>query len=274
MKRRGTDTSRYLDPRSIRPREDQPSLYDVACAVPSVVAKLQDSSIQKAREIDWSKYRITFKEGNPVVVRELCDRCGKNIVPPAWRKYRMVDTETCGPIYVEAGLCKDCINASLYYDKYFREEAQPDTWKELNDQFYKIAEQYEHTWRVVIAAAPHILMTEDEWERRCRFFNGCAMCGGKIETRSMYFPRRLNGEYAPWNIVPLCRECHKMHQRSRTGDTVKRYHVFSNLQWFQKHKEIRVYLLNEMDKYDIYREPLQPFRDRFLENKKFDERFL
>lgn len=276
-KRRGTDQSKYLDPRSIKPRNDPPDLYDVAMAVPAVVQALGDSSIKHHQEKpDWSKYKITFKYGNPVIVREMCDRCGKHWVPPSWRKLRAVNIETCGLVYLETGLCKDCINASLYYDKYFVDEGQPDTFNALHKQFYEIATDYERAWRAVLAAAPAYLMTEDEWQRRCNFFNGCAMCGGRIESRVLYFPRYLNGSYSPWNVIPLCGECYAKHYSSRvTNDRkVSRPRVFSTLEQFQKSKEIRVYLLNVMDKYDIYREPLTPFRKRFLETKQFDRRYI
>lgn len=277
MPKRRDDQSKYIDPRSILPRTDPPDLFDVAVAVPAVVARLGDSAIKLHEDKpDWSHYKIEFREGNPVIVRELCDRCGKNWVPPSWRKMRAVDTETCGKIYLESGLCKDCINASVYYDKYFRDTGEPDTFSDLQHQFYAYATEYERAWRAVLAAAPMYLLTEDEWQRRCNFFNGCAMCGGRIEVRSMYFPRYLNGSYSPWNVIPLCGECQKKHYAGRTtkGKKVHRYKVFSTLEHFQKSKEIRVYLLNVMDKYDIYREPLEPFRKRFLETKKFEERFI
>lgn len=277
MAKRRSDPSKYLDPRSIQPRADPPELFDVAMAVPAVVMQLGDSVVKQHEEKpDWSLYKITYKDGNPVIVREVCDRCGKNWVPPSWRKTRCVDTETCGKIYLESGLCKDCINASLYYDKYFVDTGEPDTFMDLQKQFYAYAEAYERAWRAVLAAAPAFLLTEEEWQKRCNFFNGCAMCGGKIEVRTMYFPRYLNGSYSPWNVIPLCGECQKRHYAGRTtkGKAIKRYKVFSTLEHFQKSKEIRVYLLNVMDKYDIYREPLIPFRARFLENKKFEERFI
>ena len=277
MAKRRNDQSKYLDPRAIPDRDDPPELFDVAMAVPAAIAKLGDSAIKKHEaKIDWSLYKIVMRNGNPFVVRETCDRCGKNWVPPSWRKTRSIETETCGTLYVESGLCKDCINASLYYDKYFIDTGVPDTFSDLQKQFYTYAEEYERAWRVVLAAAPAYLMTEDEWQRRCNFFNGCAMCGGRIEVRTMYFPRYLNGSYSPWNVIPLCGECQHKHYAGRTtkGKAVKRYKVFSTLEHFQKSKEIRVYLLNEMDKYDIYREPLAQFRTRFFETKTFEEKYL
>lgn len=94
--------------------------------------------------------------------------------------------------------------------------------------------------------------------------------------RAKYFPAYLNGRYAPWNIIPLCSACMKQHYAGRTtkGKTVRRYKVFSTNTFFQKSKEIRLYLLNEMDKYGIYNEPLAPFRKRFFETKKIEETYL
>lgn len=274
--RRDQDPTKYVDPRSIKPREDPPALYDFAMAAPVAVLQLDKSAIKNAQaKPDWKLYKLTYKEGNPVIVREICDRCGKNWVPPSWRKLRALDTETCGTIYLESGLCKDCINASIYCDKYFRDMATPDTFSELQRQFYQYAEEYERAWRAVIAAAPAYIMTEEEWQKRCNFFNGCALCGGKIEARAMYFPRHLNGSYSPWNVIPLCSHCMQLFRiRRSSGKKSSRHKVFSTVDIFQKSKEIRVYLLNVMDKYDIYREPLTPYRKRFFETKKFEERFI
>lgn len=269
------DPEKYINPKSIPPRDDPPNPYDVAMIIPVVVNKLGTSMIKRAEEKpDWSLYRVTLKDGNPYIVREMCDRCGKVWVPPKWRKIRAVDIDGIGTVYLETGLCKDCINAGVYRDKYL--DGEPLTFKETGELFYKYAMDYERTWRMVIAAAPQVLMTEDEWTKRCRFFNGCAMCGGPIEVRAMYFPRYLNGTYSPWNVIPLCSNCMKAHYSGRItkGKTIRRYKVFSSEAFFQKSKEIRVYLLNVMDKYDIYREPLQPFRERFFETLHFDEEYI
>lgn len=274
-RRHDIDPNKYIDPRSVKARSDPPNLYEVSMMIPAVVDKLGVSYIKEHEEKpDWSLYRVELRDGNPFIVREMCDRCGKVFVPPSWRKLRCVDVEGIGKVYLEAGLCKDCINAGSYLDKYL--DGEPETFSDSLKLFYKYAEEYERNWRIVLAAAPNILMTEDEWQRRCNFFNGCAMCGAAIEVRAKYFPTYLNGTYSPWNVIPLCSDCMHKHYAGRItkGRRIKRYKVFSSQEFFNKSKEIRLYLLNEMDKYDIYREPLAPFRKRFFEVKKIEGIYL
>jgi len=112
-------------------------------------------------------------------------------------------------------------------------------------------------------------MTEPEWLHRCNFFGGCAMCGGPIEVRAKYFPTFLNGAYTSWNVIPLCNECLKKHYAGRVDitKTVKRYKVFATNTQFQRAKTIRMYLLRQMEKHNLYMEPLTPYRKRFFETK-------
>lgn len=274
-RRHEVDPNKYIDPQSIAPRKDPPNLYDVSMLVPAVVNKLGDSIVKQHEDKpDWSLYRVELRDGNPFIVREMCDRCGKVFVPPGWRKIRKVKVPDIGNVYLETGLCKDCINAGVYLDKYL--DGVPNTFSDSLKLFYQYAEEYERTWRMVLASAPQILMTEEEWQRRCNFFNGCAMCGGSIEVRAKYFPTYLNGTHSPWNVIPLCSDCMHKHYAGRVtkGRRIKRYKVFSTHEFFNKSKEIRVYLLNEMDKYEIYTAPLLPFRKRFLEVKKVEDIYL
>lgn len=266
MPKRRKHEKGYLKPTEIPVREDAPDLSLLAPLVPSIIMSLADSIIKQAQGApDWSLYRLSHIKGNPLIVREMCDRCGRVWVPPAWRKIRAVKTKELGTVYVETGLCKDCINASTYVDMYL--DAEPLTFKESQELFYKYAVEYERNWRLVIAAAPKIMLTEEEWHRACMFFNGCAFCGNKIEVRAMYFPALLNGAHVPWNVIPLCSECMKLHYRGRQNSkkTVKRYKVFSTLQTFNKQKTTRVYLLQQMREHGIYMEPLLPFMKRFRE---------
>ena len=275
MAKRVDQPDKYINPRHIAKRDSPPNTYDVAMCIPGVVNKLGTSYIKQAEEKpNWSLYRVELREGNPFIVREMCDRCGKVSVPPTERKIRSCYVDEIGEVFLETGICKDCINASLYLDKYL--DGVADTFKDSLDQFYKYAEDYERNWRIVLAAAPNILMTEEEWQKRCKFFNGCAMCGGPIEVRAKYFPAYLNGTHSPWNVIPLCSNCMKQHYAGRVtkGKAIKRYKVFSTVDKFNKSKEIRVYLLNAMDKHGIYNEPLTPFRKRFFETLKFDEEYI
>jgi hypothetical protein len=269
MPKRHRPPDNYIDPISIVPRKEAPSMAAVAMKVPGIVKHFDVSIVKQHQDKpDWSLYRIEFRQNVPFIVREMCDRCGKVWIPPRWRKLRVFHDAQVGDIYLETGICKDCINASVYVDPYL--DGDPLTEKEAKALFYKYAVEYERAWRVVLAAAPRIAMTEQEWEHRCKFFNGCAICGGPIEARVKYFPIYLNGAHTAWNVLPMCNECLRLHYRGRISATkrVSRYRVFSTSGFFNKTKTIRIYLLNEMERHEIYMEPLQPFRKRFRETKK------
>lgn len=258
----------YVDPYDIAPRSDPPNLTALAMAVPAVVNAVDTSYVKaKQEKPDWSLYKLELRDGNPFVVREMCDRCGKVYIPPRWRKIRAVDVPDLGTVYVEAGICKTCINASVYVDQYL--DGDPLTEKEAKQLFYKYAEEYERAWRMVIAAAPVILLSEAEWQKACKFFNGCAFCGGSIEVRAKYFPTTLNGKHTPWNVIPLCNECYRVHTlgRQNVSKTVKRYKVFSSSAQFNKQKTTRMYLLQQMRNHEIYMDPLLPYMKRFKEEK-------
>ncbi len=270
MAKRRTATNKYLPANEALKSSVPvvPSITSIALKVPKIVTSFDTSMVKQHQEKpDWGLYRIEMRNNMPYIVREMCDRCGKVWVPPKWRKLRVYNDPDFGPIYLETGLCKDCIDASLYVDKYLDGDAL--TEKEAKQLFYQYAEEYERAWRVVLAAAPKTAMTEQEWMHRCSFFNGCAMCGGQIEVRAKYFPTYLNGSHTAWNVLPLCSACFRKHYAGRVtaGKKVRRYRVFSSPGFFNKTKTIRLYLLNEMKKQDIYMEPLGPYRKRFFETK-------
>lgn len=248
-----------------------PSITDIAMLVPKIVDHFDTSVIKQHQDKpDWSLYRIEIRSGVPYIVREMCDRCGKVFIPPRNRKLRTYHDDTFGDVYLETGICKDCINASLYVDAYL--DGEPLTEKESKELFYKYAEAYERAWRVVLAAAPRIALTEQEWEHRCKFFNGCAMCGGPIEVRAKYFPIYLNGAHTAWNVIPLCKDCLAKHYAGRVtaNRSISRYKIFSTHGFFNKTKTIRMYLLHEMEKHEIYMEPLEQYRKRFRETKTLE----
>lgn len=242
---------------------------DIALRLPLVVTHLDKSMVKSVQvKPDWSLYRIEFRDEVPYIVREMCDRCGKVWIPPRWRKLRRYNDKDIGSIYLETGLCKDCINASVYVDKFLDGEVLGEV--EAKKQFYKYTGEYEKAWRIVLAMAPRILMTEEEWRDRCTFFNGCAFCGAPIEVRAKYFPTALNGTFSPWNVIPLCGECNTKHNFARNNieKRVSRYKVFSTHEAFNKHKTTRLYLINQMRKHDVYMEPILPYMSRFLETKQ------
>lgn len=265
-KRRVASQDKYYDRRNIVPRDDKVSLVKLAFKVPMIVSAVDKSFVKLAQEKpDWSLYRIEMHDGNPFIVREMCDRCGKVWVPPSWRKVRGYNDEDLGMVYVDTGLCKTCINASVYVDKYLDGKPLPEV--EAKKLFYKYARDYEKAWRMVLKTAPLILMSEAEWLHRCEFFNGCAFCGGTIQTRAMYFPPNLDGKHVSWNVVPLCDSCIDKHYRGRTatGKPVTREIIFASHEHFNKTKTLRMYLIQQMRKHEIYIDPLISHMKRFYE---------
>lgn len=246
-----------------------PSLAQVALKVPGIITHFDTSIIkQHQKKVDWNLYRIELRDGIPFVVREMCDRCGKVYIHPGWRKIRDFNDKELGHIYFETGICKSCINASVYSDKFL--DGDPLTELESRHLYDEYARQYEKAWRLVIASATNVAMTEDEWEHRCAFFQGCAFCGATVEVRAKYFPIYLNGSYTSWNIIPLCSRCFASHYAGRNakGKEVKRYKIFStSYSSFNRQKTTRMYLLRQMEKHGLYVEPLKPFRVRFYETK-------
>lgn len=267
MPKRRPVSKEYIDPAEIPERTTPVDSIALAIKVPLIVTALGNSMIKQYEvKPDWSLYRIETRNGNPFIVRDYCDRCGKVYIYPKWRKIRAYDDPDIGTVYLETGICKDCINAAVYVDSYLDGEVL--TEKEAKQLFYQYAEEYEKTWRYVIAAAPKVIITEAEWQKACRFFNGCAICGGPIEVRAKYFPRYLNGEHTAWNVIPLCSDCVHMHYAGRVNKEkqVKRYKVFSTQTFFNKSKTARMYLLQQMRIHDIYMDPLVPYLTRFKES--------
>ncbi len=110
---------RYVDPNETKVNTVQPTITSVAMKVPIVVTSFDTSMVKQAQEKpDWSLYRIEFRDNVPYIVREMCDRCGLVKIPKSWRKLRVYKDPDLGVIYLETGICKDCINASKYVDKY------------------------------------------------------------------------------------------------------------------------------------------------------------
>ena len=260
---------KYVDEVNLPKKE--PSLVDIALLVPAVVSSFDTSMIkQHQNRPDWKLYRIEIRDGVPYIVREKCDRCGKVVVNRRQRMLRRYAHKEFGDIYLETGICKDCINASVYVDKYL--DGTVLTEVEAKKLFYKYGEDYEKAWRVVLAAAPRIAITDKEWKHRCHFFGGCAMCGGSIQLQAKFFPRRFNGEHTAWNVIPLCESCMSAFYRGKLDVTkvCHNYKIFSTNSKFQKTKTIRMYLLAQMEEHNIYMDPLTEFRKRFFETKTLE----
>ena len=265
---------KYIARSALLPATTAITITDIAMKVPKIVLALNRTFLQTAAGVKpiWRNYKVSTEDNIALITNEHCSRCGKVFLYPAQRKIRVYMDIDIGPIYLDEGYCKDCMNVSKYLDKYLFSDLTtayiPDE-KEAKEQFYKYAGEYERAWRLVIATAPRIAMTQQEWEHRCKFFGGCAICGGPIETQAKYFPTFLNGAHTAWNIIPLCKECLDKHYRGRINKErkVSRYKVFSTHVAFQKTKTIRMYLMHQMFKHSLYMEPLEPYRKRFFETR-------
>lgn len=271
-RRRGTANG-YLKRRDLDPYiGPQQSDVDVWLAA-YVPLELYFKNKIAAAPLNYEDISLEWYKGYPIFVKRTCDRCQKEITPVGQRVLKPLENKALPdfmPMYLESCQCKDCINCTIVdqymYDTY---GTNPPLWHEARQVFSTYGGEYEKAWRIVLANAPKILMSEEEWDHRVQFFGGCAFCGRPIETRGYFFPRRLNGEYAPWNVIPLCSDCIESHYRGRNKmeGATHRYKVFSNPQVFTKYKTIRMYLLAQMAYHNIWMDPLIPHMQRFLETK-------
>lgn len=72
------------------------------------------------------------------------------------------------------------------------------------------AEESFKAWKDMIASIPSKspTLTEEQWLDACKYFGGCAYCGGSsIDARSMFIRFKDGGRYCAWNIIPACERC-------------------------------------------------------------------
>lgn len=263
-----TNNEKFTDRKDVQPLNEGTTITDLLERSAAAIAKTSHSGIIAKHGIDWKTYKPVIKDNVGYIIRETCERCGKVTLAPGQRKLRCIQTDI-GPIYLDTGICKDCINASIYVDRYL--DGDPLSETEAKKLYYEYAQQYEKQWRITLATAPRIAMTKAEWDHRCKFFGGCALCGGFIEVQHKYFPSSLNGFYTPWNIIPLCGDCAKRYKqvgkRSDPTKAPRLYRVFSSRTYFQKTKTIRLFLLAQMEYHGIYMDNLAEYRKRFFERQ-------
>jgi hypothetical protein len=270
-----TNNDRFTDRNKVKQANYPVTITDVAVKVPKIVLDMEKSFVQMHMpKPNWKRYKIVIENNVVYIVREYCSRCDKVYLYPGQRKLREYYDMDIGYVYLDEGICKDCINASLYVDKYLDGEAL--TEQDAKKLFYKYGMEYEKAWRIVLAQAPREAITDQEWQHACNFFGGCAVCGGPIQVQAKFFPRRFNGEHTAWNVVPMCEECYRKHTMGRLDVTKEstRYKIFSTHSSFQKTKTIRMYLMAQMQNHDLYMEPLEPWRKRFFETKLLEGSLL
>lgn len=96
-------------------------------------------------------------------------------------------------------LCKSCHNEEEreHMVKYRakRDKAFDDAFDEWKQRIAKVPKNYP-------------TLTDEQWMRACRHFNGCAKCGDEeIEARGFFVPFKEGGRYCDWNVIPLCQHC-------------------------------------------------------------------
>ncbi len=110
-------------------------------------------------------------------------------------------------------------------------------------------------WVASICAVPKPvrLLTEDEWDRICNYFKGCALCGAmEIESRILYVPGHRGGVYTKFNVLPVCEKCATSYKQQANY----KGNPFENL-WFQYTAEkrrrlesLKKYLHNMLEEYN------------------------
>lgn len=134
-----------------------------------------------------------------------CSKCGW-IYPADWPGQTCKFCHTpmeggrcsgCGRIVEKLyrGHCKDCktkIHAAWRAKKRAEGKDNYSDWLE----------------RIKAIPTPYKTLTEEQWNKACRHFNGCAYCGEpEISARSMFIDFKEGGRYCSWNIIPACEKC-------------------------------------------------------------------
>lgn len=246
--------------------------------LPDIVKDKQNSYVQKDRPIKWDAYKVTVEGDIVVVKRSLCDRCQKVHLPDGHLIRTIEKFEDIGEVHLLTGICRACIQTKEY-DKYLDGKAL--SRNKAGELWVKYLTEYEEAWTQVLRSSPVVALTEKGWLQTCKYFNGCAVCGGAIEVRTLFFPSSMGGAYTAWNVIPLCEQCQVTGKFNRRRDRknkqfdprknfTKGCTVFKNINMFYKTKTIRVYLLNQMYKHNMNTEVLTPYLKRFFETKRLD----
>ncbi len=145
----------------------------------------------------------------------VCTGCGW-VYPPSYNEARC---RFCGTEFTER-YCPDCGKLGVPYKKgsllcrpcyvqrYWADGKASDAtllWRALKLQ--EIEETYQ-AWLKRITTMPFVPLTEEDWLRACRYFEGCALCDiPEIEARGYFIQFSDGGRYTAWNILPMCEKC-------------------------------------------------------------------
>lgn len=109
----------------------------------------------------------------------------------------------------------------------------------IRDTAIKIFEDWREQFKEV--PTPYKTLTEQEWQKACRYFKGCALCkADSIDARSYFIPFEKGGPYTSWNVIPVCDKCAaawvqqsnpwlRMHKQLNTTVVKSRNFSYDNL---------------------------------------------
>ena len=255
-------------------------LVQVLIMLPDIIKARQTSFVQQDRPIKWDAYNVFAQDGTIYVKRTLCDRCQKVTLPDEQLIEDTLDLGDIGKVHILTGICRNCIQTKEY-DKYLDGKAL--VRQDAGKLWVKYLTEYEDAWEQVLRSNPVVVLTEKEWLNICKYFNGCALCGGPIQVRALFFPSSRGGAYTPWNVIPLCEKCRLSSRFSRRRDFKnknfdprknfsKGSKIFKDINLFYKTKTMRMFVLNQMRKNDICIDTLMPYMKRFFETKVLDKK--
>lgn len=116
---------------------------------------------------------------------------------------------------INQGVCKKCgkyadvLHKGFYCDDCYRvitHEADRKKRKRRAERHAKTFNDWMDKVRKVPKSYP--TLTEAQWLKACKHFNGCAFCGSDtIDTRAYFIKFKDGGRYCDWNVLPACERC-------------------------------------------------------------------
>ena len=186
--------------------------------LPPIIDIIPEELIDVYKRVDGKGYvRHPLPEG--VAKIKVCPVCGFTfpMLGNACKCY------SCGTNWHE-GICRLCgkYSDNLGRSLMCREHANSNEKKHKQRSYERIRTDYQQ-WREDIKTIPqpYSPMSEEDWLRTCRFFDGCAICSSKhIDARYLFVPTKDGGRYCAWNTIPVCNVCLKL-LRNTTLDPFK-----------------------------------------------------
>lgn len=94
-------------------------------------------------------------------------------------------------------MCRHC------YDTVIR---KPDAMPNVRQRRREVYQEWLDKIKLIPKNYP--TLTEEQWLKTVKHFNGCAMCGSEeVDTRQYFIPFKNGGRYCDWNVIPVCTNC-------------------------------------------------------------------